>query len=108
MVALTDATREKVFRTIQADTTIPKDQSFVHVSENWHGSANNDEYVSPQKYSEVMLDTVFAVCPKVTPQCVFPCVVPAALTGLMKRCWLVMVGCVAGTSLTKVSPVFPA
>lgn len=41
-------------------------QSFVHVSQEWHGSANNDEYVSPEKYGEVMLDTVFSICPKVS------------------------------------------
>lgn len=64
MAALTDATRKKVYDILSTDKEIPSDKRFIQVSQSWHGSANNDEYVSPAKYQEVMLNSVFAICPK--------------------------------------------
>jgi hypothetical protein len=64
MAALTDATRKKVHELLVNDTTIPQANRFVHVSQNWHGTANNEEYVSPARYHEVMMDSMFAICPK--------------------------------------------
>eukprot|EP00911_Craspedida_sp_UC1_P002860 UC1_evm1s2094 len=64
MVALTDARREKVHKLIQEDTVIPKDRAFVHISKSWHATAHNDDYVSPEEYAKVMLDSVFSLCPK--------------------------------------------
>ena len=64
MAALTDATRRKVHDILVNDTTISPTNRFIHVSQNWHGTANNEEYVSPTQYHEVMLNSMFAICPK--------------------------------------------
>lgn len=64
MAALTDATRRKVHDILVNDTTISATNRFIHVSQNWHGTANNEEYVSPTQYHDVMLNSMFAICPK--------------------------------------------
>ena len=64
MVALTDAARAKVHDLLLADTEITADKKFIHVSKNWHGTAHHEEYVSPDKYREVMLQSAFSICPK--------------------------------------------
>jgi hypothetical protein len=64
MAALTDSTRKKVHELLSNDKMIPKEKSFMQVSQSWHGSANNDEYVSPEKYQQIMLQSMFAICPK--------------------------------------------
>ena len=64
MAALTDGTRRKVAELLQNDKEIGEDKRFMQISQNWHGQANNDEYVSPEKYQKIMQDSVFSICPK--------------------------------------------
>jgi len=64
MAALTDGTRRKVAELLQNDKEIGEDKRFMQISQNWHGQANNDEYVSPEKYQKIMQESVFSICPK--------------------------------------------
>lgn len=64
MAAITDGTRKKVAELLQNDTEIGPDRRFMQISQSWHGQANNDEYVSPEKYQKIMQDSVFSICPK--------------------------------------------
>ena len=64
MAAPTDDSRIRLRDVLKADTTLPSDRSYVRVSDAWHASANNADYVKPEMYAEVMLDSVFALCPK--------------------------------------------
>ena len=69
MAAITDGTRAKVHTLLANDTVIKPASRFIHVSQSWHGSANNEEYVSPERYHEVMQQSAFSICPKGTPRC---------------------------------------
>lgn len=64
MVGITDPARARLHDVLLADKLIAKDKAFIHVSQSWHSSANNEEYVSPGKYADVMTESVFALCPK--------------------------------------------
>jgi len=64
MAAITDGTRAKVHTLLANDTVIKPASRFIHVSQSWHGSANNEEYVSPERYHEVMQQSAFSICPK--------------------------------------------
>ena len=64
MAAITDETRRKVYDILVNDTAIPRVNQFVHVSQSWHATAHNEEYVSPAQYHSTMMDSMFAICPK--------------------------------------------
>lgn len=64
MASLTDSTRKKVHQLLVDDKTIPEDKRFMQVSQSWHGTANNEEYVSPDRYRDIMVDSMFAICPR--------------------------------------------
>ena len=64
MIGITDPARARLHDVLLNDQVIPKDKTFVHVSKSWHSNANHEEYVAPEKYAEVMLNSVFALCPK--------------------------------------------
>lgn len=64
MAAITDGSRAKVYSILMNDTVFREEQRFVKVSQNWHASANNEAYVSPKHYQEIMQQSSFAICPK--------------------------------------------
>jgi hypothetical protein len=64
MIGITDPARARLHLVLLNDTLIPKENTFVHISKSWHANANHAEYVAPEKYAEVMLDSIFALCPK--------------------------------------------
>lgn len=64
MVSLTDATRRVVHDILKKDNDTRVENKFIHVADGWHGSANNDEYVKPERYEQVMSQSVFTICPK--------------------------------------------
>ena len=64
MASITDGTRAKVHSLLLNDTRIPASKRFMQISQNWHATANNEEYVAPMQYSEVMMQSAFSICPK--------------------------------------------
>ena len=64
MASITDSTRAKVHKLLEDDKSVPADKRFIKVAQNWHSNAYHDEYVSPEKYQQVMLESVFSICPK--------------------------------------------
>ena len=64
MASITDGTRAKVHRLLLNDTRIPASNRYMQIAQNWHPNANNEEYVAPMQYSEVMMQSAFAICPK--------------------------------------------
>jgi len=50
--------------TLKNTALIPKERGFMHVAEQWHPEVTNAEYVPPEKYAEIMQDSVFTPCPK--------------------------------------------
>lgn len=78
MGAPTDISRKKVRDIVKADTKIPKtwasastttfdaSRAFLHMAEHWDANPNSDRntYIKPEQYREVMLESVFTLCPK--------------------------------------------
>lgn len=64
MGALTDSSRQALFAALVAFKDIPASRSFVHLAAKWHPELDNAEYVDPQAYSRIMLESAFTPCPK--------------------------------------------
>jgi len=66
MVAPTDDGRKKVRDILVADKLISKNRTFLHVAEHWDADPNSDRntYIKPAQYRQIMLDSVFTICPK--------------------------------------------
>jgi hypothetical protein len=64
MAAITDGSRKKVAMLLENDTQIDPKRRFIQISQSWHGTVNNDEYVSPERYQEIMQQSAFSLCPK--------------------------------------------
>eukprot|EP00041_Stephanoeca_diplocostata_P025640 m.676433 g.676433 ORF g.676433 m.676433 type:complete len:592 (+) comp22790_c1_seq10:127-1902(+) len=64
MVSETDPSRKQARDVLDADIRIPRNQRYIHVSEHWHSSANNPDYVHPRDYQAIMLQSAFTICPK--------------------------------------------
>eukprot|EP00729_Bicosta_minor_P003784 gene3784-1819_t len=66
MGAPTDIGRKKVRDIMQADTTIDKKRAFLYMAEHWDANPNSDRntYIKPAEYREIMMNSVFTLCPK--------------------------------------------
>lgn len=66
MGAPTDIGRKKVREILQNDKSIPKNRAFLYMAEHWDANPNSDRntYIKPRRYREIMLDSVFTLCPK--------------------------------------------
>ena len=53
-------------------TVPPPPQIYLHLTGGWHPDLNNEAYVRPETYAEVLQDSIFAPCPKVCLSCVGP------------------------------------
>eukprot|EP00050_Salpingoeca_kvevrii_P023103 m.138036 g.138036 ORF g.138036 m.138036 type:complete len:445 (+) comp9943_c0_seq5:175-1509(+) len=63
MAGATDASRRVLFQALEDDQRIPAEKKFLHLSK-WHPELTNEEYIPPERYREILLQTIFAPCPK--------------------------------------------
>jgi len=64
MAAQTDNSRKRLYKTLNETLLIPEDRAFIHMASQWHPELTNDEYIHPEKYAELMQDSIFVPCPR--------------------------------------------
>ena len=64
MAALTDNSRTRLHAALNSTTLIPPARAFMHIAAQWHPELTNAEYLPPERYAQVLAESVFAPCPK--------------------------------------------